>query len=167
MIVVEGVDNSGKSTLIRALRVVLPSWRVQPSEGPPKYKGEMNTRVQAYFLNHPSGTLYDRHPCVSQPIYARIRSHLDPIDSMLIEQFYARQPLFIYCDGADRGMKGHVFNLDTDTPEHLEEVKNNYYELLREYRDWAAKHAFISYRIGDSVSRVIKTVEHMVSIGRV
>lgn len=167
MIVVEGVDNSGKSTLIRALQVVLPTWRLQGSEGPPKYKGEMDVRVQAYFLNHPPTTIYDRHPCVSQPIYGIMRTHVDPIDSLLIDQFYERQPFFIYCDGGDRGMKDHIFNPDTDSEEHLAAVNENYQRLIMAYRMWAAKHAFMSYRIGDSMSRITKTVEHLVSDGRI
>lgn len=166
MIVVEGVDNSGKSTLIRALHVVLPDWRLQGSEGPPKYKGEMDVRVQAYGLNHPRTTIYDRHPCVSQPIYGTMRSHLDPIASHLITEFYDRDPIFIYCDGGDRGMKAHVFNPETDTEEHLMSVKDNYDNLLHHYRSWAAKYALISYRVGDSVSRVVKIVEHLANIKR-
>jgi len=78
MIVVEGVDNSGKSTLIKALQVVFPERPVQGSEGPPKYKGEMDERVARYIMQ-PANTIYDRHPCVSQPIYGTMRSHLDPI----------------------------------------------------------------------------------------
>lgn len=167
MIVVEGVDNAGKSTLIRALQVVLPAWPVQASEGPPKYKGEQNDRVMRYFTAHGADFIYDRHPCVSQPIYSAIRSHTDPIDPLLIEKFYNCEPLFIYCDGGDRGMKGHIFNPATDTEKHLDEVRENYGKLLLHYRMWAGKHAFMTYRIGDSISRITKTVEHLLSIGRV
>jgi hypothetical protein len=165
MIVIEGVDNSGKSTLISALRVILP-WRVQVSEGPPKYPGEQNERVKRY-MTFPNRMIYDRHPCVSQPIYSQVRSHADPIDPALIKQFYTADPLFIYCDGGDRGMKGHVFNPEVDTDEHISEIKENYYHLLMAYRHWAGQHAFISYRIGDSVGRVIKTIEMLASIGRI
>jgi hypothetical protein len=165
MIIIEGMDNSGKSTLIRALRVVLPDWPVQASEGPPKYRGEQNDRVQRY-MSQPVRTIYDRHPCVSQPIYSAMRSHQDPIDPALIARFYSCDPLFIYCDSGNRGMKDHVFNPATDTPEHIAEIRQNYYSLLEAYRQWAGQHAFLSYRIGDSMSRIVKTVEMLVSNGR-
>jgi len=166
MIVIEGVDNSGKSTLIRALCTSLPAWKVQGSEGPPKHPGEMDERVTRYLEQSPAMTIYDRHPCVSQPIYGTMRTHLDKIAPGLISQFYSSTPLFVYCDGGDRGMDSHVFNPETDTVEHLDAVRANYMKLLGLYREWAAKNAFIIYRIGDSTSRVVKTIEYLVRSGR-
>lgn len=165
MIVVEGMDNSGKSTLIRALRAVLPDWSTQVSEGPPKYPGEQNDRVQRY-MQQPVRTVYDRHPCVSQPIYSAIRSHSDPIDPALIARFYSCSPTFIYCDAGKRGMKDHVFNPEVDSEQHIREITENEFLLLEKYRHWAGEHAFLSYRIGDSISRIIKVVEMLVSKGR-
>jgi hypothetical protein len=166
VLVVEGLDNSGKSTLIRAIHAELPAWQVQGSEGPPKHAGESDERVIRY-LAHDVQTIYDRHPCVSQPIYGQMRTHRDPIAPDLIAQFYAATPFFIYCDGGERGMKHHIFNPETDTPEHLAQVKENYDALLTCYRMWAGEHAFLSYRIGDSVSRVVKTVQYLLRLGRV
>ena len=166
IVVVEGVDNSGKSTLIKALQVILPGYGLQGSEGPPKYRGEMDDRVTSY-LRNTDKMIYDRHPCVSQPIYGMMRSHSDPIHPRLLESFYRQRPLFIYCDGGDRGMFGHTHNPESgDTQEHLDAVNENYVKLLAAYRVWAGQHAFISYRIGDSISRVCKTVESLVSQGR-
>lgn len=167
MIVVEGVDNSGKSTLIRALQIVTPGWTLQGSEGPPKHKGEQDERVTRYLQQFGPKTIYDRHPCVSQPIYGKMRTHIDEISPGLISQFYSTDPLFIYCDGGERGMKAHVFNPAVDSEEHLRSVEQNYTTLLAHYREWAAAHAFMSYRIGDSISRVVKTVEFLISVGRV
>jgi hypothetical protein len=157
MIVVEGVDNSGKSTLIKGLMPALDGYLVQSGEGPPKYPGEQNERVKRY-LRFSQRIIFDRHPCVSQPIYCSIRANADPIDNELIDRFYDLKPLFIYCDGGQRGMEGHTFNPDLDTPEHLKEVAANYPKLLIQYRHWAAQHAFINYRIGDSIERVIAGV---------
>lgn len=162
MIVVEGVDNSGKSTLIRTLQNILPLYDTQGSEGPPKYAGEMNKRVELYLTTHPKRMIYDRHPCVSQPIYGTMRSHLDAINPRLIEQFYRKQPFFIYCDGGDRGMSAHTFNPETDTKEHLDAVRANYAKLLIQYRHWAAQHAHVVCRIGDdSMMFAQKIVEHL------
>lgn len=159
MIVVEGVDNSGKSTLIRSLHSILPHYDVQPSEGPPKFPGEQNERVTRYLERHTHRMIYDRHPCVSQPIYCAIRSHADPIDDALITRFYEKQPFFIYCDGGSRGMDGHVFNPDTDTEKHLGEIAANYVKLLTQYRHWAAQHAHLNYRIGDNIRPIARIIE--------
>ena len=160
MIVVEGADAAGKSTLINVLKASLVGWKVQASEGPPKYDGEMEKRVQ-YYLLQSRRTIYDRHPCVSQPIYGKMRSHLDPIPEPLIKHFYSLNPLFIYCDG--QGMKNHTVNPETDSKRHLEAVNNNYNALLMDYREWAVRHAVIMYRIGDPMLRVVKMVEALVN----
>lgn len=154
MIVVEGVDNSGKSTLITHLiTTVLKDWGVQLSEGPPKWPGEQNERVRRY-LDLKDKIIFDRHPCVSQLIYGQLRTHSDEIDIELIKQFYARRPLFIYCDGGSRGMSGHRERATVDTASHLAAVNANYKLLLESYRRWAIEHATIWYRIGDDMDRV-------------
>jgi hypothetical protein len=168
MIVVEGADNAGKSTLITAIRELHPfsRWTLQQSEGPPKYPGEMTQRVTRYLAQGPD-IIYDRHPCVSQPIYGLMRSHHDAIPPELIAQFYASKPLFIYCDG--RGMRGHVFNPEHDTALHLDAVNENYERLLSEYRQWAGQYAFMCYRIGDPVLPLVAVLQYLEtsSIGRV
>ena len=124
MIVIEGMDNSGKSTLCRQISAMLPAWQVQVSEGPPKYPGEQNERVRKY-LGYPKNTIYDRHPCVSQLIYGQMRSHADGIDEELVRSFYSMQPFFIYCDPGARHMKGHLVRSEVDTPEHVAAIKEN------------------------------------------
>lgn len=158
MIVIEGMDNSGKSTLCQQISLILPSWRVQVSEGPPKYKGEMNVRVKSY-LSFPKQVIYDRHPCVSQPIYGQLRTHHDSIDHDLIDCFYDMQPLIIYCDPGERGMTDHVERPEVDTPEHVAAINANYRELLMAYRAWAIDHALIMYRIGDPMKRILQMIE--------
>lgn len=158
MIVLEGMDNSGKSTLCRQISAVLPTWQIQVSEGPPKYAGESTERVARY-LNFPRNTIYDRHPCVSQPIYGTLRSHSDPIDPEFIEVFYSMKPLFIYCDPVDRGMTGHVHHEGVDTPHHVASVNAHVDLLTTLYRQWAIKHAVFIYRIGDPMKRIVQAVE--------
>ena len=158
MIVIEGMDNSGKSTLCRQISAMFPAWQIQVSEGPPKYQGEQNERVNRY-LRFPRNTIYDRHPCVSQPIYGQMRSHSDSIDQSLIDAFYAQRPLFIYCDPGARGMSGHVERGEVDTPLHVAAINENYNELLRMYREWALSHAVIMYRIGDPMARILQMIE--------
>lgn len=163
MIIIEGMDNSGKSTLCRQISAMLPTWQIQVSEGPPKYQGEQNERVKRY-LAYPKNTIYDRHPCVSQPIYGQMRTHSDSIDPALIESLYLLHPLFIYCDPGVRGMQGHVERTEVDTPAHVAAIHENYRELLKMYREWALQHAQIIYRIGDPMKRILMMVETLYGV---
>lgn len=158
MVVIEGIDNAGKSTLCRMISSILPTFQVQVSEGPPKYEGEMDKRVEKY-LAYPNNVIYDRHPCVSQPIYGLMRTHKDDISEELIQAFYEMKPIFVYCDPLGRGMSGHVEKTGVDIPEHIDSINDNYNKLLGLYRLWAIKHACIMYRIGDPMSRIGRMIE--------
>jgi hypothetical protein len=157
-IVIEGIDNSGKSTLatLLARKTGFPT---QPSEGPPRYPGEMDERLLRYASM--DRYIFDRHPVVSQNIYKVIRTGKDAegMREDLVQQFYDNRPLFIYCDPLGRGMSGHNFHDGVDTAEHLRQVDEGYKTMLTLYRDWAIKHAHILYRIGDDPHQVW----HMVS----
>lgn len=157
IVVLEGIDNSGKSTLADKLKVHL-NWPIQPSEGPPKYMGEMNERLKRY--QGMDRTIFDRHPIVSQSIYRHIRTGIDTegMQQHYIDEFYARQPIFVYCDPGERGMSGHTFHEGVDSEEHLRQVDESYYTLLTHYRRWAIEHAHFIYRIGDDMIAVCRNV---------
>jgi hypothetical protein len=161
-VVVEGIDNSGKSTLIKFLTAGFPDWSVQPSEGPPKYEGEVDVRIERYALM--PHTIFDRHPVVSQTIYRTIRSGHDAagMRDELVQQFYDSRPFFIYCDPVGRGMAGHTFNDGVDTEDHLRQVREGYDKMLTLYRAWAIQHAHLIYRIGDSMSFIADCVERAI-----
>ena len=160
-IIVEGVDNTGKSTLARMLARRL-DFTLMESEGPPRYKGEINLRVERYLRNSPR-TVYARHPCVSQPIYAVIRN--DPpdmtIDHQLVIEFYDQKHILVYCHDSNRGLETHVHK-EHDKPEHLAAITNHYDELCYQYRTWALNHAHLNYRIGDSMDRIVRACAAMV-----
>lgn len=152
-IIIEGIDASGKSTLARIIARRLRLNLVE-SEGPPKYEGEMDHRVERY-IAYGNSVLFVRHPCISQPIYGAMRdTHGDPINEDLLTEFYDQRHFFIYCDPLDRGMTGHK-EKGHDSPRHMKAVNQNYNTLLQLYREWAIKHAHVFYRIGDSMERVI------------
>jgi GTPase SAR1 family protein len=154
-IVVEGVDASGKSTLIKRLVSERPRF-VVASEGPPKYAGEMNVRVVKY--RQYEDVIFDRHPCVSQPIYGKLRTHFDAIEKTLTEAFYSTRPFFVYCrPNLSRGFDNHVADAHED-PAHLDAVKHNYMKLLRAYDEWALDHAHVVYRLGQDFERTINTI---------
>lgn len=154
MIVIEGMDNSGKSTLGQALASYM-SLIVQESEGPPLSDDEINERIDRY--EKMEKRLFVRHPVVSNAIYGQVRPEGNPITPGRTMLFYEAKPIIIYCDAGQRGLGGHVEKA-VDTKKHLADITNNYNKLLYLYRQWASEHAHFIYRIGDDMDQLIATV---------
>lgn len=152
-IIIEGHDNSGKSTLAQRMADYI-GLIVQESEGPPKSDEEINARVDAY--EELESRLFVRHPVVSNAIYGKFRDKGDPITEGRRMVFYEGHHTLVYCD-AQRGYEGHVVK-DHDTPEHMKLLDENCGLILHEYRLWAAQHAHFVYRIGDDMDRLIAAV---------
>jgi chloramphenicol 3-O-phosphotransferase len=157
MVVIEGMDNSGKSTLALALSdyMRLP---IMESEGPPKSDEEINERVDKY-ERFGDAFLYDRHPVVSNEIYGAVRLEGNPITPGRSMIFYESKPIFIYCDAGERGLDAHVRKAH-DTDKHIDDITRNYTALLEAYRTWAAKHAHFMYRIGDDMDGIKGAVHY-------
>lgn len=156
MIVIEGMDNSGKSTLGEALAAYL-DFIVQESEGPPLSDDEINNRVDLY--EEMDDRVFVRHPVISNAIYGQFRSEGNPITPGRTMMFYDAKPLLIYCDAGARGYEGHVLK-PHDTEVHQALLSERQEELLREYRLWAAQHAHFIYRIGDDMDELIATINY-------
>jgi predicted HAD superfamily Cof-like phosphohydrolase len=155
MIVIEGPDASGKSTLAAYIAQALDA-PVQQSEGPPKYPGEMKIRLQRY-EHLPPSTIFDRHPVVSEEMYCYALGRQLDIPAATINAFYRSNPTFIYCDPQDRDLSRHDIK-EHDSPEHLLALHENFDRLREAYRSWAVTHAHIIYRIGDDPRRVVQFV---------
>ena len=155
MIVIEGMDNSGKSTLARSIAEYF-DLLIQESEGPPLSEDEINERVDRY-EGMSEDYIFVRHPVISNAIYGQVRPEGDPITPGRRIIFYEQKPLIIYCDAGTRGLDAHVVKAH-DTEQHLEDVTNNYNKLLALYREWAAQHATFVYRIGDDTDRLLATL---------
>lgn len=153
-IIIEGMDNSGKSTLGQALAEYM-GLIVQESEGPPIDADEINARVDRY--EGMTDRLFVRHPVISNAIYGQVREEGDIITEGRRMIFYEQKHTIIYCDAGTRGLGAHVEKAH-DTEKHLEDITNNYNKLLYLYRQWAAEHAHFVYRIGDDMDQLIATV---------
>lgn len=161
MIVVEGMDNTGKSTLARRLAQEFGLF-IQESEGPPRATPEMtaayeiNERIRRY--KQMDDTLFVRHPCISNNIYSSVREEGDPVFPDYRERFYTERHILIYCDpNLGRRLDDHVVKLH-DTEKHLRDIASNYDKLLGLYRLWAVGHAHFVYRIGDDTDRLVAAV---------
>ena len=157
-VIIEGPDNSGKSTL--AQHIAAPNQLIQESEGPPKWPGEIVERISRYFA-FPDDTIFVRHPAISNPIYDHTRpEHLrDPIPTMVLAEFYDLQSLMIYCDPVDRTMAGHeVKGVDSD--DHIRRITDHRDVITQLYRAWACRHAHVVYRIGDDMEFIKSIVGH-------
>lgn len=160
MIVIEGMDNTGKSTLAVEMASYL-EMLIQESEGPPLSAEEINARVDKYEKMGETH-LFVRHPCVSNAIYGQVREEGDPITDGRRLIFYEANPTIIYCDAGARGLGSHI-RKEHDTDKHMADVENNYTKLLYLYRQWAAEHAHFIYRIGDDVDMLIRMVHYRLS----
>jgi thymidylate kinase len=152
-IVLEGIDNSGKSTLANLLSARLERVVVH-SGGPEKYEGEFRSRVLSFL--ECKAVIFDRHPCVSERIYGPIRERT-LLTPDLEGLFYSTNPLIVYCRPFNR-LQGHIVK-ERDTVQHLEQVKQNYDEILNRYEQWALARAHIIHR-GDAL-RTIAAIEGM------
>lgn len=153
-IIIEGMDNSGKSTLGAAMADYF-KLLVQESEGPPLSDDEINNRVDRYEVLE--DRLFVRHPVISNEIYGSVRPEGNPITPGRVALFYEARHTLIYCDAGQRGLGSHVKKAH-DTEQHLEDITNHYNKLLYLYRQWAAEHAHFIYRIGDDMDQLISTV---------
>lgn len=154
-IILEGPDNSGKSTLAQELSRQL-NRPIVSSEGPEKYPGEVNERIERYSqIKVP--VIFDRHPVISQPIYSMIKQNTLP-DEQLSKNFYNQPLVIIYCRAnPNRGMNEHLIKAH-DTPEFVEKVTTQYKELVHAYDTWALEKAHLIYRIGDDVNNLISRI---------
>lgn len=154
-IILEGPDGSGKSTLSKTLVQCL-GMSLQSGEGPEKFQGEILERIERYSKqdNH----IFDRHPCVSHPIYSKYKPGLTKIPNHIIDNFYSSKPLFIYCYG-----RGHSHELKNyDTPDHIKTVIKYDEEIRDAYRWWAQDHAQIRYQIGEDLTSIINTCREFI-----
>lgn len=139
-IVIEGPDGSGKSTLAQRIVQHVPL-TLQLGQGPEQYPGEIIERVWRYLKM--DNKLFDRHPCISQPIYSRFRENATDIPQELIDLFYAQKPLLIYC----YGFAGPHEVKDYEAKEHVAMVEQFDRDIREIYKEWSSNHANITYSV--------------------
>lgn len=132
-IVIEGPDNSGKSTLAQILAQLLPL-RIQPGAGPAESQKEIVARSKWYLTLE--NRIFDRHPFISEAIYGKHRANPTHLPKGYVDAFYKTQPLIIYCSGE---MGDHKVK-EYDTPDHLEILRRFNSQINQDYHEWATRH---------------------------
>lgn len=138
MIIVEGMDNSGKTTLIKKLAEVFGE-RVQVIKppGPFRSSGELNgwldRDIELIQKGKEKFTIYDRYPILSEPIYGpEIRKHSmitgAQVEKALDKLQMADTPtLVIYC----RPHNDSIHNFGER--EQMEGVIDNAHAMIKSY----------------------------------
>ncbi|RMH22120.1 MAG: hypothetical protein D6698_01805 [Gammaproteobacteria bacterium] len=139
-IIIEGPDGSGKSTLARHIAQHVPL-TLKRGEGPSRSTEEIIARAWRYLKM--DGMLFDRHPCISEPIYGQFRTPPTAIPQQYIDRLYRSKPLIIYV----RGLAGPHQLKDYDTKEHIGLMQSNEDRIRAAYEDWAPGHATVTYSV--------------------
>lgn len=139
-IIVEGPDGSGKSTLVRHIAQHVPL-TVQSGEGPPRSQDEIIERAWRYLKM--DNTLFDRHPCISEPIYGMFRDPPSSIPQEYVDHLYRTNPLIIYV----HGRAGPQELKDYDTKAHIDLMDRNEDNIRNAYQLWAPGNATVTYSV--------------------
>lgn len=161
LIVLEGPDAAGKSTLAKFLVDTL-GFSHRHSGGPGKRPGEIYERIDA-MADDPGPTVYDRHPCVSQNIYLdALGLRGEYVDDARLNRFYGGNVFIIYCRPLPDALKRHEMS-EFATSDYHKHVERNYDRLTHLYDKWALKRANLVYRIGDDMGMIATQVRARVS----
>lgn len=141
IIILEGPDNAGKSTLAKKISERLNIEVVHPG-GPPKNVAEVirNLGEQSYAFNQGNivSFIYDRVTCISDSIYRNnigYKRLFESFQSDLIASIMAQQVMVVYCrssltrlnDFSNHGIKEH------ETAEVVEFAKANVNRIIADY----------------------------------
>lgn len=151
LVIVEGPDGAGKSTLIQNL-VALGGFVSTHTGGPPRDKQDLEDKLAKVTASldaaGPDTLILDRHPAVSDPIYSKVtgsRSFATPGE--LEEQVRALNPVFVYCRGSADSMRGSISKSPKahKSPEHLLKVIQKHGEIVKLYDAFFARTPHIRY----------------------
>lgn len=168
MIIVEGPDNSGKSTLIKQLRSELklneiPRVGHGPANGPKDLWERTYQIIDAVTKSKSRWVILDRFTLIGEDIYGPILRHVNLWDRMPQEKikFWRAvnllDPFIIYCrppKDVITDMKNHIIK-PYDTPEHVRRVNQKQELIIHAYDNYFANwkpYNFFRYNYKDPES---------------
>ena len=135
MIVLEGADSSGKSTLSKLL-AEMTGWPLYMSDGRVKSQDDLDERTRRYDMQG-SRAIYDRHAFISGRIYHSVFGD-QPFRFPLLGSNYIRKNLIIYC----RSPHGQLLEQNGvhDTPEHVAKLNRGHHLIVAAYERHFAQY---------------------------
>lgn len=139
LVIIEGPDGAGKSTLIQNL-VAMGGFVSIHTGGPPRDRQDLEDKLDkiklAFDIAGDDILLLDRHPAVSDPIYSKVsgsRSFMTP--GFLGEQVWSMHPVFVYCRGSADSMRKNISKTPKahKSPEQLLQVIQHHGEIVQLY----------------------------------
>ena len=157
MIVVEGPDGSGKTTLIKRVLALYPAIEYVRFGGPPEDDAEGQRRLDWMLSFDPDKpTILDRCPAISERVYGKsIRKSVRPSDEAcyktLLKFIAKHDPLFIFT------MPPHRYEAVAMSEERKEwkpddfkkSVRQVYYRIVRAYEE---EHRLVSRLVAPRLS---------------
>lgn len=136
MIIFEGPDNSGKSTIASYISHEL-GIPLHHFGKPPKNEGELIDRINFMFENK-DFLIFDRCPLISEQVYSILRDKnlMSVIDEA--NSYYIRlreiNPIIVYCRPSIETMVETLHNAkEHDDLEHLVMIEDRNLELIKRY----------------------------------
>lgn len=129
LIIIEGMDNTGKSTLVKKLSSYLPHHEVVASPGP----CAEHVKWCKDELARTDRRIYDRFPIFSETVYGNIIRGYSDISNYLEDLLFMlvdAHPLVIYCDPGIEAIRGTFHER-----EQMDGVKENDAKCLAAYRN--------------------------------
>lgn len=169
IIVVEGPDGAGKTTLIKKLLERFDKYTVAPRVVNKDTEAMVDLKEWVELDNMASSknTLYDRHRLISEPIYGPIMRPQTPepgFDNIEwfyeeLAQFYAKKPVIIYCLPALSVVQANVRHDPDNTAvaERITSVWQGY--LNKACTDFSAGRAFMHDYTTHSTPRLLSMVD--------
>lgn len=131
MIILEGPDLSGKSTIGKRIQSIceLP---IHHAGGPPQGVLEILQRV----INTSQHRILDRHPCISEQVYGHIRGVMLMTDEFMDQILHEQQPTIIFCNPTLEHLleqQEYLKQKGWKDKLHVELIKEKYVDVYDQY----------------------------------